>query len=99
MRHTFLMGTVVHTFPILQESSRRSAARYRPARAQTAWAWLRNDRVHGRVASGMAVASPPRGILTAAFDPGTVFSPSYRLRDSSVASNYLEGVGPVPETL
>ena len=47
----------------------------------------------------MAVAAPPRGILTQAFDSGTVSSRSYGLHARSPASNYLEGVGPVPETL
>src|ERR1700691_2879524 len=47
----------------------------------------------------MAVASPPRGMRTEAFLSDTVFSRSYGLHARSVASNYLEGVGPVPETL
>ncbi len=47
----------------------------------------------------MAVASPPRGILTEAFDPGAVFSRSYGLRRPRRTLDYLKGVGPVPETL
>jgi RNA polymerase sigma-70 factor, ECF subfamily len=47
----------------------------------------------------MAVAAPPRGIRTEPFDSGTVFSRSYGLHVRSPASDYLEGVGPVPETL
>ena len=47
----------------------------------------------------MAVASPPRGILTRAADPGTVFSRSYDLQASRPLLVSLEGVGPVPETL
>src|ERR1700691_846520 len=99
MRRTCLMGQRCTRLMCRSRLPSPPGPRSPPARAKSASAWLRNDRVHCRVASGMAVASPPRGILTAAFDPGTVFSPSYRLHDSSVASNYLEGVGPVPETL
>src|SRR5450755_4023626 len=59
----------------------------------------RNDRLHRRVERVMAVAAPPRGIRTEPFDSGTVFSRSYGLHARSPASDYLEGVGPVPETL
>jgi len=59
----------------------------------------RNDQVHGRVERGMAVASPPRGMLTEPTDSGTVFSRTYGLQARSPAPYYPEGVGPVPETL
>src|SRR5512140_2991950 len=47
----------------------------------------------------MAVAAPPRGMLTEAFDSGTVSSRTYGLHPSRLAPYYPEGVGPVPETL
>src|SRR5213592_2830676 len=47
----------------------------------------------------MAVASPPRGMLTETLDPGAVSSRTYSLHPSRLAPYYPEGVGPVPETL
>jgi RNA polymerase sigma-70 factor (ECF subfamily) len=47
----------------------------------------------------MAVASPPRGILTKALDFDTVSSRSYGLRASRPVETSPEEVGPVPETL
>src|SRR6266700_3027406 len=47
----------------------------------------------------MAVASPPRGMLTETLDPGAVSSRTYGLHPSRLAPYYPEGVGPVPETL
>jgi RNA polymerase sigma-70 factor, ECF subfamily len=47
----------------------------------------------------MAIAAPPRGMQTGALASGTVFSRSYGLHASRPAEPYLEGVGPVPETL
>jgi RNA polymerase sigma-70 factor (ECF subfamily) len=61
--------------------------------------WLRNEQRHGRVLRHMVVASPPRGMLTEAFDSGTVSSRTYGLHASSPSLFSLEEVGPVPETL
>src|SRR5437016_2036174 len=47
----------------------------------------------------MAVASPPRGMLTEALDSGAVSSRTYSLHARRLAPYYPEGVGPVPETL
>src|SRR5207342_1822758 len=47
----------------------------------------------------MAVASPPRGMLTETLDLGAVSSRTYGLHPSRLAPYYPEGVGPVPETL
>ena len=47
----------------------------------------------------MAVASPPRGMLTKALDPSTVSSRTYGLRAGRPVQLSQEGVGPVPETL
>src|SRR2546430_2544897 len=47
----------------------------------------------------MAVASPPRGMLTEALDSGAVSSRTYSLHTRRLAPYYPEGVGPVPETL
>src|SRR5690348_13674452 len=47
----------------------------------------------------MAVASPPRGMLTETLDSGAVSSRTYGLHPSRLAPYYPEGVGPVPETL
>src|SRR5437762_1396066 len=47
----------------------------------------------------MAVASPPRGMLTETLDAGAVSSRTYGLHPSRLAPYYPEGVGPVPETL
>jgi RNA polymerase sigma-70 factor, ECF subfamily len=58
-----------------------------------------NDRPDRRVERGMAVASPPRGTLWVAFDPGAVSSRSYGLHAGSPIPHYPEGVGPVSETV
>src|SRR6478609_5808662 len=47
----------------------------------------------------MAVASPPRGMLTETLDSGAVSSRTYGLHPGRLAPYYPEGVGPVPETL
>src|ERR1700759_684383 len=47
----------------------------------------------------MAVASPPRGMLTETLDSGAVSSRSYGLPASRPSPHDPEGVSPVPETL
>src|ERR1700759_4218194 len=47
----------------------------------------------------MAVASPPRGMLTETLDSGAVSSRTYGLHPSRLAPYYPEEGGPVPETL
>src|SRR6202051_744830 len=59
----------------------------------------RNDGPRPAVERGMAVASPPRGMLKLAPYPGAVSSPSYALHPSRPRPSDPEGVSPVPETL
>src|SRR5579859_4418660 len=59
----------------------------------------RNDGPRPAVERGMAVASPPRGMLKLAPYPGAVSSPSYALHPGRAIRPELEGVSPVPETL
>src|SRR6201985_1008692 len=47
----------------------------------------------------MAVAAPPRGMLTEASTSGTVSSRTYGSHTSGPVPYYLKEVGPVPETL
>src|SRR5579862_6744981 len=47
----------------------------------------------------MAVAAPPRGMLTEASTSGTVSSRTYGSHTGGPVPHYLKEVGPVPETL
>src|SRR5207245_2246589 len=73
------IGRLCLTFPAWPALSQRAAP-------------SRNDRLHYRVEGGMAVASPPRGMLTEALDSGAVSSRSYGLHARSPAPYYQEGV-------
>src|SRR3984957_18644577 len=59
----------------------------------------RNDGPRPAVERGMAVASPPRGMLKIAAYPGAGSSPSYALDPSRPRPSDHDGVSPVPETL